>query len=256
MDAKRKAELANEINQMGRRFWAGEAEICHRFWDVPRTDAEQAHWLRLQVFKEMHGSGLTGNPGGLIRAFIEELRNEVERVETKDQRDHFARSIRVLGEEFNHFKLFADILESVSGEPVRQDKLKGWQLPEDRKLQQVRQQVREREGHLGELAIMFTEGGGSAFFLVGRAIKGSPAADAIARACETVFLDELEHGEHGALDLERELEAEADWAKARELIVRICQQRLRMRYEMFGLPIDEQRIAEITDGKIEPLAVG
>ena len=31
------------------------------------------------------------------------------------------------------------------------------------------------------------------------------------------------------------------------------QQRLRMRYEMFGLPIDEGRIAEITEGKIEPL---
>jgi hypothetical protein len=79
--------------------------------------------------------------------------------------------------------------------------------------------------------------------------------DAIARACETVYLDELEHGEHGALDLERELDSEEDWAKARDLIVQICQQRLRMRYEMFGLPIDEGRIAEITAGKIEPLAV-
>jgi len=28
-----------------------------------------------------------------------------------------------------------------------------------------------------------------------------------------------------------------------------------MRYDMFGLPIDELRIQEISDGKIEPLLV-
>ncbi len=34
MDSTRKATLANEIRDMGRCFWAGEAEICHEFWDV------------------------------------------------------------------------------------------------------------------------------------------------------------------------------------------------------------------------------
>lgn len=253
MDVTRKATLANEIRAMGRCFWAGEAEICHEFWDVPRSDQDQAHWLRLQVFKEMHGSGLTSNPGGLIRGFLEELQEQIDNVETNEERDQFLRSVRVLGEEFNHFKLFADILEVITGEPVSQDRLKGWQLPADRKLQQTRQQIRENEEHLGELAIMFTEGGGSAFFLVGKTIGGNPTADAIARACETVYLDELEHGEHGALELERELDSEEEWEKAKVLIVRICQERLRMRYEMFGLLIDEERIAEITEGKIEPL---
>ena len=255
MDAKRKVDLANEINEMGRRFWAGEAEICHQFWDVSRSDEEQARWLRLQVFKEMYGSGLTGNPSGLIRAFLEELTDGVGKAETKAQRDEFERSLRVLREEYNHFKLFADVLEMVTGQPVGHDKLKGWQTKEDRKLQEVRQEIRKAEGHLGELSIMFTEGGGSAFFLVGRAIGGNPTNDAIAKACATVFADELEHGEHGALDLVRALDSEEEWAKARDLIIRICQQRLRMRADMFGLPVDEERIAEITAGKIEPLAV-
>ena len=256
MDAARKAKLAADLNDMGRRFWAGEAEICRQFWGQVRTAEEQAHWLRLQVYKEMYGSGLVGNPGGLIRAFLEELRDQVGKVETKAERNEFERSLRVLREEYNHFKLFADVLETATGEPVRHGQLKGWQLDEDKKLQAIRQRIREEEGAFGELAIMFTEGGGSAFFLVGRDIKGDIVAEEIAQACETVYTDELEHGEHGALDLETELDTEEQWAKARTLITEICQQRLRMRYGMFALPIDEARITEISEGKIEPLPVG
>jgi hypothetical protein len=251
MDAQRKSELAASLNEMGRKFWAGEAEICRQFWGQPRTSEEQAHWLRLQ----MYGSGLVGNPGGLIRAFLEELHDQVGNAETKEQRHELERSLRVLREEYNHFKLFADALETATGQPVSNESMQGWQLDEDKKLQSIRQRIREQEGAFGELAIMFTEGGGSAFFLVGRDIKGDALADQIAQACEIVYTDEIEHGEHGALDLERELDSEGDWAKAREFIIEICQQRLRMRYGMFALPIDERRITEITEGNIEPLTL-
>jgi hypothetical protein len=239
---------------MGRHFWAGEAEICRQFWGTARTAEEQAHWLRLQVYKEMFGSGLTGNPNGLLRAFLEDLRDRIETVEDRAERDEFERGLRVLREEFNHYKLFADVLESATGQPVRQSDLKGWQTEHDRRLQALRQQIRETGGEHAELAIMFTEGGGSAFFLEGQEIGGDSICDQIAMACRTVYTDELEHGEHGALDLERGIDDEGDWAKVREMIVAICQQRLRMRYDMFGLAIDEERIAEITEGKIEPLA--
>ena len=125
---------------------------------------------------------------------------------TKEQRSEFERSLRVLREEYNHYKLFADVLETATGQPVSNESLKGWQLDEDKALQAVRQRIREQEGAFGELAIMFTEGGGSAFFLVGRDIKGDAISEEIARACNIVYTDELEHGEHGALDLEQELE--------------------------------------------------
>ena len=255
MNAQRKKQFVSELNEMGRRFWAGEAEICRQFWGQPRSNEEQSRWLRLQVFKEMYGSGLTGNPDGLIRAFLDELRDQVGVAETRDERHRVERSLRVLREEYNHFKLFADILENVTGEPVRQAALKDWQLDHDQKLQKVRQNIRESEGKLGELAIMFTEGGGSAFFYEARKLTGDSVSEQIARASETVYTDELEHGEHGAMDLENEIDSDEDWGKVRHLIVEICQQRLRMRYDMFGLPIDELRIQEISDGKIEPLLV-
>ena len=61
MDDQRKHELAEEMKDLALRFWAGEAEVCRQFWGVPRTTEEQAHWLRLQVYKEMFGSGLSGH---------------------------------------------------------------------------------------------------------------------------------------------------------------------------------------------------
>ena len=241
------------MTDLAQSFWAGEAEICRAFWGQPRTADEQTRWLRLQVFKEMYGSGLHANPAGIIRGFIDDLRAGVERLETHADREAYDRTIKVLREEFSHFRLFADILEGVSGQPVVLETLRTWQLDEDRRLGEVRQGIREREGRLGELAIGFTEGGGSSFFFVGRDLSGDPLSDQLARACRVVFDDELEHGAHGAQELEEGLETEDEWARVREMVVAICQQRLRMRYDMFGLPIDEQRIDEITEGKIEPL---
>ncbi len=253
MDGPRKAELARGMTDLAHSFWAGEAEICRTFWSVPRTPEQQAHWLRLQVFKEMYGSGLHANPDGMIRGLLDDLRSDVERLETRADREEYDRGLRVLREEFSHFRLFADVLEGITGVPVRLADLRTWQLAEDRKLAEARQGARERDGRLGALAVGFTEGGGSSFFYVGRDIGGDAVSDQIAQACSVVFGDELEHGEHGAHELEAALETEEEWAQVREMVVAICQQRLRMRYEMFGLPIDERRIAEITEGKIEPL---
>ena len=240
MDDQRKRELAEEMKDLAQRFWAGEAEVCRRFWGVPRTTEEQAHWLRLQVYKEMFGSGLSGHKDGIIRGFIEKLSETLPHAQTKEQRDEFERDIRVLREEFNHYRLFADILEDATGEPVRLEKLRGWQLPEDAKLQKVRQSAREDRGRIGEAAIGFTEGGGASFFYEGRRIGGDPLSDplsdAIAAACAIVFGDETEHGEHGASEFAHNLHTEEEWAEARDIVVTICQQRLRMRYEMFGLP--------------------
>ena len=253
MDAQRKTELARGMTDLAQSFWAGEGEIAGTFWAVPRKPEEQVHWLRLQVFKEIYGSGLHANPDGIIRGFLDDLRADVERIETKADREEYDRNLRVLREEFHHFRLFADILEGITDEPVSLAGLRTWQLAEDRKLGEVRGKCRERDARLGAVAVGFTEGGGSSFFYVGREIGGDPVSDQIAEACAIVFGDELEHGEHGAHELADALESEEDWAQVREMVVEICQQRLRMRYEMFGLPIDEGRITEITEGKIEPL---
>ncbi len=252
MDTKRKEQLSRELVEVGGKFWAGEAEISRQFFSQPRSVDEQARWLRLQVYKEMYGSGLVGPKEGIIRSFLDDLRQRIETISTTQERNDFERDLRVLREEFTHFKLFADALELVTGKPVDKDELKTWQLPEDKKLQAVRDGFRKR-GKVGELAIMFTEGGGSSLFLEGKKIGGDTVSDAIAKVCDVIYTDEIEHGEHGAHDVDSEIDSEEDWAQVREMVTAICQQRLRMRYNMFGMPLDEKRIQEITEGKIDPI---
>ena len=46
---------------------------------------------------------------------------------------------------------------------------------------------------------------------------------------------------------------QAEFGKLRAMVVEVCQERLRMRAEMFGAQADEARIAEITEGRIKPL---
>ena len=106
-----------------------------------------------------------------------------------------------------------------------------------------------------ELILWITEGGGSSLFYEGRKIGGTPIEDEIAAACDVVFEDEVEHSGHGAQMLQHALETEDEWATVRKIVTAICQQRIRMRYEMFGLPIPEDRIQQVTDGKIEILNI-
>ena len=76
----------------------------------------------------------------------------------------------------------------------------------------------------------------------------------IKHAGRSIYDDEVGHGEHGVEGVELTLTTEAEFARIRDMLVSICQERLRMRAEMFGGTMSEQRIVEITDGRIEPLA--
>ncbi len=255
MDRQRVTELAGELSELGKRFWAGEAEICRAFFGQPRTKEEHLRWLRLHCFKEMYGSGVSGNPRGIIHDSLEQSLASFPTLNTQQARREFEHRLRFLREEFTHYRLFADILEGLSGAPVRLEELPGYQLPEDRKLQEVRDHFRRTDKKVGEAAVGFTEGGGSAMFYVGMKLRGNAdkLLDQVGEVCSVVYTDELEHQEHGAHEAEEELSTEEEWARAREMVIAICQQRLRMRYDMFGLPISETRIQEITEGKAEPL---
>ena len=121
MDEQRKRQLADDLNDLGRHFWAGEAEVCRAFWSQPRTAEEQAHWLRLQVFKEMYGSGLSASPEGLIRGYLDELRDKLERVDTRADRDQYERELQLVRQEFSHFRLFAETRDPAALESAERD---------------------------------------------------------------------------------------------------------------------------------------
>jgi hypothetical protein len=256
MDQQQVDRAAEELARLGARYWAGEAEIVAAFFDQPRSKEEHIRWLRLQVYKEMYGSGLLANPGGIIQGLVQRLQDQFPRSESREGRQTFSRTAMVLQQEFDHFMRFADLLEEISGEEIRFEELKRYQMPEDRGLQEVRSRFRESAGDLAEAAIDFTEGGRSAIFWVGMKQKGDEFLDGVARVCNRVFTDELEHQEHGAGEVAAVAKTEEDWARVGEMVEAICQQRLRMRNEMFGFPVTGERLQEIAQGKIEPLAIG
>ena len=257
MDKQRVSELARELTELGKRFWAGEAEISRTFFGQPRTKEEHLRWLRLHCFKEMYGSGISGNPRGIILDSLEQSLASFPGLDTQQARREFEHRLRFLREEFTHYRMFADILEELSGAPVRLQELAGYQLPEDRKLQQLRDHFKRTDPRVGEAAVGFTEGGGSGLFYEGMKLRGNAdrLLDQVGEVCSLVYTDELEHQEHGAMEAEEGLRTEEEWNRAREMVIAICQQRLRMRYDMFGLPISEARIQEITEGKVEPLPI-
>ena len=255
MNQEQAQEASQNLSELAARYWAGEAEIVSAFFSQPRSREEHIRWLRLQCNKEMYGSGLLSNPEGIIFGLVERLRESLPLLDTQVDRSEFRRTAQVLFEEFSHYCLFADILEEVTGSKLSPQDLAGYQLSEDRKLQEVRQHYRQTEGALGECAIAFTEGGRSAIFYVGMQLQGDPLLDKVAAACTRVFQDELDHQEHGARGLEQVARTEEDWEKVRRMVEDICQQRLRMRNEMFDFPVPAARLQEIAEGKIEPLSI-
>ncbi len=255
MDQQEIQRESEELAELGKRYWAGEAEIVSAFFERPHTKEEHLRWLRLQVYKEMYGSGLLANPGGIILGLVERLWEQHAKLESQVGREEFLHTSLVLHQEFSHYAMFADLLEELSGEKINFQALPKYQTSEDRKLQEVRSHCRETAGDLGEAAIDFTEGGRSAIFWVGMKLTGDPFLEKVAGVCAQVFTDELEHQEHGAGEVPQAAKTPEDWQRVRDMVSAICRQRLRMRNEMFGFPVSEERLQEIAEGKIEPLPV-
>ncbi len=77
---------------------------------------------------------------------------------------------------------------------------------------------------------------------------------AIGAACQKVFDDEFGHMMHGVMGIDDEGLGDDDWRELTALTVEQLRLRLFMRNTQFSHPLTDQRIQEILDGKIEPVA--
>ncbi len=247
-------EIAGRMSQLGRWFWAGEAEIARRFFDQAVDPADHIRWLQHQCYRELHGPGFLKREASKISWLTHQVAEGMPAAEEQGSRLKFERDLFALAEEFNHFRLFADILEGITGTAVLMMDISASEFPEAKKLELLREMLRSTEPLVTDIAYSYAEGGGAGIFYAGSKLSGSNLLDAIASACGRVYEDEVPHGEHGAHMATQHLDSQADWSRAMEILIEVCQQRLRMRYEMFGLEIDEARITAITNGNIEPIS--
>ena len=155
--------------------------------------------------------------------------------ETRAGRAELEYQLEQIREEFTHFRLYADILEDITGEPVMMRDLEGLKLPSDRRIEEMRTRLMAEDAKLARLAYSFSEGGGAGIFYAAATLDTEdPLLLRVKEAGRTVYEDEVGHGQHNLREVEETTRDSAEFGKLRAMVVEVCQERLRMRAEMFG----------------------
>jgi hypothetical protein len=239
-------------------LFAGEAEIFSTYWDAPsRSNDSDKLWIQRQARKEVWDTPL-GDPRGLFVGPIEDLLADFPSIDEGVPRAGILDRLEVLYEEFSHYCAFADAYDALCapGEqrisPSMLKEVPDWS--ENQAIGARRAAIKRDHGAIGERACFFTEGGYCTLFSEGIRLKGRGGADdLIAVACAKVYDDEFEHMRKGILGLDTDGLVDSDWDVLTTLSVELQRLRLPMRNAQFGYPVPASRIAEIFEGKIEPL---
>ena len=107
--------LMRELAELGEYFWAGESEIAKTFLETAHEPKDHILWLKHQCLRELRGPGLLLRPGTRAAWFINIVQAGLPDAETPEGREEIEYGMAQLLEEFTHFRLYADILESITG---------------------------------------------------------------------------------------------------------------------------------------------
>ena len=222
-------------------YWAGECAVAFRYFSSSaRTPEKDICWIELQMFKEWTGSGVYGDRSvtvtGVIQKGLDLLRTIESGGAVKDL-DEVSHLIQFGLDEFEHFKILYKLYRRIA--PDRNVSIFDMgNLPEARKMVEMRQSFRETEP-LGDTIVDLTEGGGlgmyfgivKAFATVGVASE----EDRIIREFANMTVrDETEHMRHRiqkamALDISSQ-----QWADVDRGLQTLFAQKLTERNEQFG----------------------
>ena len=218
-------------------YWETEARIVRRFFMGNPTREDHVFWLRAQLWKELHP--VDGYFTGLQRELTNLAASFPEVDKTIDRR-HYHSLLVQLCQEFNHYLLMADILEYLLGHPVTaEDTL---QLPEERKLGDLRRAYANSGSMIDKAAVLVTEGGGARMFREGRKLRGGRLERMIARAMEVVYQDEKNHYRDAAREAAHAVHNKQELARMKKAVRQVSLQRVYMRNEMFSEPLSSDQI--------------
>ncbi|MGH7771177.1 MAG: hypothetical protein ACREQA_02945 [Candidatus Binatia bacterium] len=235
---KRKARVCEqELIEIATPYWEAEAEIARRFFRKRPTKDDHIFWLRAQLWKELHP--VDGYFSGLHRELVN-LADMFPRVDQDVDRHHYHFLLEQMVQEFNHYLLQADILEYLLGRKISpQDTV---QLPEERRLGEMRRRYTSSGSEIDKAAVLITEGGGARLFKEGRKVRGGLLEEKIAKAMDVIFKDEKDHFKEAAKQAAKAVKSEGDLARMEKAIREISLQRVRMRNEMFKKPLSEDEL--------------
>ena len=238
-----------KLTKLAAAYRVAEEAIVHAFFAKPRKRTDHIRWLRAQAFKEYSAI----KP---IFTALAKLYPEIDR--TIDRHD-YEELTEKLADETKHARLVMDLLQHLSGRKVAFKDLL-W-LPEDKKLAKIRaryspsyatllhgsgkisaKEIRRQDESLERAAITLTEGGGGALYQVCSKLKKTGAEGKIAEVFHEILRDEVGHKDSGGRALAPLVKSQAAFERAAKIISEVSGQRLRMRNEQFGFPLNRHEL--------------
>jgi hypothetical protein len=219
-------------------YWEIEAKIVRRFFESQPSREDHIYWLKAQLWKELHP--VDGYFTGLQRELSQLVTRFPEIDKTIGRRQYHSLLVQ-LSQEFNHYVLMADILEYLLGHPVSAEDTV--QLPEEKKLGDLRRAYVNSGSTVDKAAVLVTEGGGARMFREGRKLKGGRLERMIAKAMEVVYQDEKNHYKDAAKEAALTVRSPRDLAQMKQAVRQVSLQRVFMRNEMFRKPLTRDQIS-------------
>jgi hypothetical protein len=232
------AEIKKILIDTAYPYWEAEGEIARRFYAKAIRD-DHIFYLRAQLWKELHPVD------GYFNGLHKELANLVEMFPCVDKdvdRHQFHFSMMQLTQEFNHYVVLADILEYLLGRKITADDTV--QLPEEKKLGDMRRRYATSGSAIDRAAVGLTEGGGARLFREGAKLRGNKLAKMTARAMKVIYDDEKDHYLVMAREAAALIKSAKDLTRMRATTRDISRQRVAMRNEMFRRPMTESQIED------------
>jgi len=245
-------EYVKRLTRLAKAYAAAERQVIAAFFQKPRKPTDHLRWLKAQGFKEYSA----------IKPILDALTALYPKIDRGIDRRDYAELTEKLADETKHARLVMDLLQEIGGKKTSPRDLT-W-LPQDRKLAKVRarysksystllhgsgkvsaKEIKRRDEDLERAAITLTEGGGGALYSVCSKLKKTGLEAKIARAFHEILLDEVEHKDSGGRALSGQINNDGDFQRAAGIIAAVSGQRLRMRNEQFGFPLNKLQLADL-----------
>lgn len=252
-----KARLRSIIDQ----YTSGEAEVVRAFFSRSRTRDEYLDMTLRQMGRE-----------AIAAHWLHRLGPMGDRLEHGVGRWELYWGLQHMADEIKHFALLADVAEWVAGRKLSGEEMRRYEahpfweegipdkylhpplLPEAARMVEVTRELMEKSDRkfLKEV-VELTEGGGGGAFIEASRAQADEFQRRYAEAMTKIVADELRHGPEKVDGfVEEHVTTEADLTRAADALIAFMAQHLRLRNEIYGFPLPEERLAAIARGEVGP----
>jgi len=240
------------LAQLASAYRVAEERVVREFFKKRRSKKDHLRWLKAQGFKEYSA----------IKPILGALAALYPNIDRGVARHDYAELAEKLADETKHARLVMDLLEEMTGTKVTPRDLT-W-LSQDRKLAKVRakysrsfarllhgsgkitsKEIKRKDEAVERAAITLTEGGGGALYQVCSKLKKRGIEGKIAWVFHEILRDEVGHKDSGARALAGLIRDETSFQRAATIISEVSRQRLLMRNEQFGFPLNPDQLAAL-----------